>query len=53
MKFPKTFVGFCIACILVCAVIAVFKEQFGAAADWLINPSGPDIPDSVPIPGRE
>lgn len=53
MKFPKTFVGFCIACIAVCAVIALFKDQFGALADFLMNPKAPEIPDSVPIPGRE
>lgn len=53
MKFPKTFVGFCLACIAVCAVIALFKDQFSALADFLINPKAPEIPDSVPIPGRE
>lgn len=24
-----------------------------ALLDWLDNPTGPEIPDSVPIPGRE
>lgn len=49
-KFPKTFIGFIVTCVVICAVITLFKDQFGALADWLINPSAPDIGE-VDLPG--
>lgn len=48
--------GFALAFGVVSILTFIYWLQSGpgfAFLDWMDNPTGPELPDSVPIPGRE